>query len=45
MDERLRFIARLLQGGKMAPLSREFGISRVMGYKIMSVTKTAASMS
>lgn len=34
MDERLRFIARLLGGGKMAPLGREFGISRVTGYKI-----------
>lgn len=34
MDERLRFIARLLEGAKMAPLCREFGISRVTGYKI-----------
>lgn len=34
MDERLRFIARLLEGEKMAPLWREFGISRVTGYKI-----------
>ena len=34
MDERLRFIARLLEGEKMAPLCREFGISRVAGYKI-----------
>jgi len=34
MDERLRFIARLLEGDKMAPLCREFGISRVTGYKI-----------
>ena len=34
MDERLRFIARLLEGEKMAPLCREFGISRVTGYKI-----------
>ncbi len=34
MDERLRFIARLLGGEKMAPLCREFGISRVTGYKI-----------
>jgi putative transposase len=33
MDERLRFIARLLEGEKMAPLCREFGISRVTGYK------------
>lgn len=34
MDERLRFIARLLEGEKMASLCREFGISRVTGYKI-----------
>ena len=33
-DERLRFIAHLLEGEKMAPLCREFGISRVTGYKI-----------
>jgi hypothetical protein len=26
MDERLRFIARLLEGEKMSPLCREFGI-------------------
>jgi transposase-like protein len=29
MDERLRFIARLLEGEKMSPLCREFGISQV----------------
>ena len=34
MDERLRFIARLLEGERMAPVCREFGISRVTGYKI-----------
>ena len=34
MDERLGFIARLLDGEKMAGLCREFGISRVTGYKI-----------
>jgi putative transposase len=34
MDERLKFIARLLDGEKMAPMCREFGISRVTGYKI-----------
>ena len=34
MDERLRFVARLLVGEKMAPLCREFGISRVTGCKI-----------
>ena len=36
MDERVRFIARLLEGEKMAPLCREFGISRVTGYKIFN---------
>ncbi|MEM8703457.1 MAG: IS481 family transposase [Pseudomonadota bacterium] len=36
MDERLRFVARLLEGEKMAPLCREFGISRVTGYKIFN---------
>ena len=34
MEERLRFIARLLDGEKMAGLCREFGISRKTGYKI-----------
>ncbi len=36
MDERLKFIARLLDGEKMAPVCREFGISRVTGYKIFN---------
>jgi hypothetical protein len=36
MDERLRFIARLLEGEKMAPLCREFGISRVTGHKLFN---------
>jgi putative transposase len=34
MDERLRFVARLLEGEKMAILCREFDISRKTGYKI-----------
>ena len=34
MEERLRFVARLLDGEKMAPLCVEFGISRKTGYKI-----------
>src|SRR5258708_33891288 len=34
MDERLKFIARLLDGDQMAELCREFGISRKTGYKI-----------
>ena len=34
MDERGRFVARLLDGEKMARLCAEFGISRKTGYKI-----------
>ena len=33
MDERLRFVARLLEGEKMAALCREFDISRQTGHK------------
>jgi hypothetical protein len=36
MDERLRFVARLLEGEQMAPLCAEFGISRKTGYKIFN---------
>jgi transposase len=36
MDERLRFVARLPEGEKMAVLCREFDISRKTGYKIFS---------
>jgi putative transposase len=34
MDERLRFVARLLDGEKMAAVCRDFDISRKTGYKI-----------
>ena len=34
MDERLRFVARLLDGEKMAKVCEDFGISRKTGYKI-----------
>jgi len=34
MDERVRFVARLLEGEKMVALCREFAISRKTGYKI-----------
>ena len=34
VEERLRFVARLLDGEKMAGLCAEFGISRKTGYKI-----------
>src|SRR6201993_4393564 len=36
MDERLRFVARRLDGEKVALLCREFDISRKTGYKIFS---------
>src|ERR1700692_3209425 len=34
MEERLRFVARLLDGEAMTEVCREFGISRKCGYKI-----------
>jgi transposase InsO family protein len=34
MDERLCFVARLLEGEQMSLMCREFGISRKTGYKI-----------
>src|SRR5579864_6473173 len=36
MDERIRFVARLLEGEKMAPLCAEFGISRKTGYNLFN---------
>lgn len=36
MDERLKFVAKLLDGEKMAVMCREFGISRKTGYKIFN---------
>jgi putative transposase len=36
MDERLKFIARLLDGDTMSELCREFGVSRKTGYKILN---------
>jgi putative transposase len=35
MDERMKFVARLLEGDSMTELCREFGISRKTGYKIL----------
>jgi transposase len=43
MDERLRFVARLLEGEKMAPLCAEFGISRKTGYKIFERYKDSGT--
>ena len=36
MEERLRFVARLLDGDGMSGVCREFGISRKTGYKIFN---------
>lgn len=35
MDERVKFIARFLEGEKVARLALEFGISRKTAYKII----------
>ena len=39
MDERLRFVARLLEGEGMSEVCRSFGISRKTGYKIFNRCK------
>jgi transposase len=36
MEERLRFVARLLDGEKTSVVCRYFGISRKTGYKIFN---------
>ncbi len=36
MDERVRFVARLLDGEAMSEVCRSFGISRKTGYKIFN---------
>jgi transposase len=36
MDERLRFVARVLEGEAMSDVCREFGISRKTGYKLLN---------
>ncbi|MER9132396.1 helix-turn-helix domain-containing protein, partial [Mesorhizobium sp. M0768] len=36
MEERLRFVARLLAGEGMSDVCRDFGISRKTGYKIFN---------
>ena len=43
MDERMKFIGRLLSGEKMAPLCREFEISRVTGHKIWNRYKESGT--
>jgi putative transposase len=41
-EERLRFVARLLDGEKMAGLCAEFGISRKTGTRFSTGTGTVA---
>jgi len=36
MDERLRFVARVLEGEAMSDVARAFGISRKTGYKLLN---------
>ncbi len=36
MDERVRFVGRILDGEAMSDVCREFGISRKTGYKIVN---------
>lgn len=43
MDERLRFVARLLEGEPMSEVCRSFGISRKTGYKIFNRYKEAGA--
>ena len=43
MDERVRFVARLLEGEAMSDVCREFGISRKTGYKILGRYKEEGS--
>lgn len=40
VEERLRFVARIIEGEAMTELCREFGISRKTGYKIFNRYKT-----
>jgi len=43
MEERLRFVARLLDGETMTEVCRVFGISRKTGYKIFERYKERLS--
>jgi len=42
VEERLRFVARLLEGESMTDLCRECGISRKTGYKVFDRYKAQA---
>src|ERR1700728_2168950 len=43
VEERMRFVARLLEGEKMAVLCREFDIARKTGYKIFQRYKDSGT--
>jgi hypothetical protein len=43
MEERLRFVARLLDGEAMTDVCRDFGVSHETGYKIFDRTRNTAS--
>ena len=43
MEERLRFVARVLEGEAVTDVCREFGISRKTGYKILARYKDEGS--
>lgn len=40
MEERVRFVARLLEGDGMSEVCREFGISRKTGTRSSTATRT-----
>ena len=42
VEERLRFVARLIEGEPMSDLCREFSVSRKTGYKIFNRYKERA---
>jgi transposase-like protein len=43
MEERLRFVARLVDGESMSEVCRQFGISRKTGYKLDASKNLAVS--
>lgn len=44
MDERMKFISRLLEGDRMVDLCREYGISRKTGYKFLERFKKEGAL-
>jgi putative transposase len=44
MDERIRFISRLLDGERMIDLCREYEISRKTGYKFLERFKEEGAL-